>query len=80
MYWYALNYVDGSFVKIKDITLSYSLPKSVTNNLRLSNVKLYATAKNYFVFSKVKNFDPEAGGSMAFPLAKQIIFGVNVNL
>lgn len=79
MYWYALNYIDGSFFKIKDITLSYSFLKTVTDKLHLSNVKLYATAKNYFVFSKVKNFDPEAGGSMAFPLAKQIIFGVNLN-
>jgi hypothetical protein len=40
---------------------------------------VFGTAKNYLVFSKVDNFDPEIGGTMNFPLAKQIIIGLNVN-
>jgi len=75
----ALQYVDGSFVKIKDVTLSYSLPKNILTTLQISNLKVYATAKNMFNFSKVDNYDSELGGSMNFPLAKQIIFGLNLD-
>lgn len=34
--------------------------------------------KNYITFSSIDDYDPERGGSIAFPLQKQIILGVNV--
>jgi hypothetical protein len=42
-------------------------------------MKFYATAKNMFTFNKIGDYDTELGGSMNFPLAKQMIFGVNLN-
>jgi hypothetical protein len=75
----SFRFIDGSFVKIKDVTLSYTLPEKITKAVHLSNLRVFGTAKNYFVFSKVDNFDPEIGGTMNFPLAKQFIFGLNVN-
>jgi hypothetical protein len=75
----ALQYVDGSFVKIKDVTFSYTLPNILLKNIHVSNLKIYATAKNMFNFSKVDNYDSEIGGSMNFPLAKQMIFGLNLD-
>ena len=75
----SFRFIDGSFVKIKDITLSYTLPSRISNIAHISSLKVFGTAKNYFVFSKVDNFDPEIGGTMNFPLAKQIIIGLNVN-
>jgi hypothetical protein len=65
-------------VKVKDITLSYSLPKTLMDKLNIANVKLYITGKNLFVFSNVENYDPERGGSFNFPLAKQYIGGINL--
>jgi TonB-linked SusC/RagA family outer membrane protein len=47
-----LSYVDGSFVKIRDITLGYNFPPSVLNKIGLSGLRLYITAQNAFVFSK----------------------------
>jgi TonB-linked SusC/RagA family outer membrane protein len=73
-----LSYVEGSVVKIKDITLSYTLPQSILKYAKISNLKFYGTLKNYFTFSTVDNFDPEIGGTMNFPLAKQIIVGLNL--
>ncbi len=73
-----VGYVDGSFVKIRDISLGYNLPTSLLGASKIANIRLYSTLQNYFVFSKLKDYDPERGGDLSFPLNKQIIFGVNV--
>jgi TonB-dependent starch-binding outer membrane protein SusC len=65
-------------VKIKDITLSYTFPKQLVNNLKISNIKLYTSTKNMFTFSSIENYDPESNGSLNFPLAKQWIVGLNL--
>jgi hypothetical protein len=39
---------------------------------------LYGSLKNFFTFRKIDNYDPERGGSVSFPLAKQAVFGVNL--
>ncbi|TXK52602.1 TonB-dependent receptor [Pontibacter qinzhouensis] len=73
-----VGYVDGSFVKIRDISLGYNLPNSLFGTSKVANIRLYSTLQNYFVFSNLKDYDPERGGDLSFPLNKQIIFGVNV--
>ncbi|PTN09524.1 TonB-linked SusC/RagA family outer membrane protein [Mangrovibacterium marinum] len=77
-----LNIVDGSFVKVKNITLGYTFPKKTLNTLRLSNLYLYGTLYNPFVFAKsdiLDGVDPETNASDSFPLYKQVVFGVNVS-
>ncbi len=74
-----LKYIDGSFWKIKDIRLSYQIPATVLKKTPLQAVTLYSTAKNFFTFSKIKDYDPERGGSVDFPLTKQLVFGLNVS-
>jgi TonB-linked SusC/RagA family outer membrane protein len=80
LYYSTLKYVDGSFLKIRDITLGYALPKSITGRASLSRVRVYATAKNYFVFSKLGSYDPERGGALSFPMTRQMVFGINIDL
>jgi TonB-linked SusC/RagA family outer membrane protein len=77
----ALKYVDGSYLKIRNITLGYSLPKSVLSKFSMQRLRFYATAGNPFIFTKSKQLkyqDPEANGSDNFPLTKQFVFGLNV--
>lgn len=77
----ALKYRDGSFIKVKNITLGYSLPESLTKSPYLENCRFYATAYNPFLYVKDKQLrgtDPETNGSDNFPLFKQFVFGVNV--
>lgn len=77
----ALQYRDGSFIKVKNITLGYSLPEKFTKNPYLQKCRFYATAYNPFLFVKDKQLrgtDPETNGSDNFPLYKQYVFGVNV--
>lgn len=74
-----LGYVDGSFLKIRDVSLGYNLPKTITQKLGVGRVRVYSTLQNYFTFSKLKDYDPERGGALSFPLVKQMIFGVNLD-
>jgi TonB-linked SusC/RagA family outer membrane protein len=78
----ALNYVDGSFFKVKNLTLGYTLPASVTKNLRVSNVRIYATGSNIFTKAKshlLDNYDPERAGSESTPLSRLVVFGLNLD-
>ena len=77
-YYSTLKYEDGSFFKIRDITLGYTFKPELLKHLNLSRLRVYATAKNFFTFSKIDNYDPEQGGSISFPMTKQLVFGLNV--
>ena len=78
-YMSTLYYEDGSFLKIKNITLGYELPSELSNKWGISRIRVYTTMRNYFTFSKLAPYDPERGGSLSFPMTKQLIFGVNVS-
>jgi TonB-linked SusC/RagA family outer membrane protein len=78
----SLNYIDGSFFKIKNISLGYTLPKTVTDKIKVGSLRFYATGSNLFTFSKndlLKNYDPERGGAESSPLSRQLVFGVNLD-
>ncbi len=79
----ALSVVDGSFIKIKNITLGYTLPKSLTKKAMMEKVRVYATVYNPFIFAFDKQLrkidvDPETNGSDVFPTYKQFVFGLNI--
>jgi len=78
-YMSSLLYEKNNFFKIKDITLSYNLPKSIISKAFLSNAKIYCSMKNYFTWSTVDDYDPERGGSINWPLAKQVVVGLNLS-
>jgi TonB-dependent starch-binding outer membrane protein SusC len=74
-----LGYKDGSFVKIRNITLGYTLPKTITSRLHIGSLRWYVSARNYVTFAKVKDYDPEGGGSFDRPLTKLIVTGLNLD-
>ena len=51
--------VDGSFLKVKNITLGYTFPKEWINKFGCSHLRLYFTVTNPFVITKYQGFDPE---------------------
>lgn len=79
----SLNYYDGSYLKVKNITLGYTLPKKALRSMHISSARIYATASNPFIFAKssyLKNYDLEKGGDDDdSPLTKQFVFGINVS-
>jgi len=77
---------DNSFVKLREVTLSYAIPKRLLNNVQLT-VSLYA--RNILLWTELPNFDPESsqgnnnmGGSFerfSMPQTTSYGFGVNLN-
>ena len=52
---------DGSYLRLKNITLGYTLPRNLTNKIGISRLRLYARAENLFTWTKYWGFDPEVG-------------------
>lgn len=76
-----LNYVNGSFFKLKNITLGYTLPKTLSRKLTIEKLRVYGTVTNLLVISKshlLKRYDPEMNGSLKYPLTKQLVLGLNI--
>jgi TonB-linked SusC/RagA family outer membrane protein len=80
---------DGSYVRIKNLTLGYALPGSLLSALKIAQIRLYATAQNLYTFTKFKGFDPETGSYQqsslytgvnngTYPVARTLIMGLNV--
>lgn len=80
--WYIEN---GSYLRIKNITLGYTLPAILTNQAHIGAVRLYVTATNLFTFTKYDGYDPEIGmdelgiDKGRYPQAKSVLVGLNVN-
>lgn len=74
-----LAYEDASFVKIRSITLGYTLPKATTEKFGVSNLRFYVSGKNLFGFSKIENYDVERGGALNNPLTSLVLAGLSVD-
>jgi TonB-dependent starch-binding outer membrane protein SusC len=75
-----LGYKDGSFVKIRSITIGYTFSPELARRMHVSGIRWYVSAKNYFTFSKVNDYDPEGNGSFERPLTKLLVTGLNIDL
>jgi TonB-linked SusC/RagA family outer membrane protein len=80
--WYIEN---GSYLRIKNVSLGYTLPALLTNRAHVGAVRLYVTANNLFTITKYKGYDPEVGmdefgiDKGRYPQAKSVLVGLNVN-
>ena len=54
---------DGSYIRIKNITLGYTLPKSLLKKIRVENIRAYVNIQNLCTFTKYSGYDPEVGAS-----------------
>ncbi|HOE24485.1 MAG TPA: TonB-dependent receptor [Bacteroidales bacterium] len=74
---------DGSYLRLKNITLSYNLPRAVVNKMKMQNLRVYASAVNLYTFHNVDFWDPERGvdgcGFGIYPMSKKIIGGIEVS-
>jgi hypothetical protein len=83
---------DGSYLRLKSVTLGYNLPSSFLSKLKLNSFRLYLSAKNLFTITNYSGVDPEvswagqnnslsAGADFGgYPISKSYILGLNVNL
>lgn len=76
---------DGSYLRIKNVTLGYTLPVSILKHAGIKGLRVYVTGGNLLTFTKYKGFDPEVGmdefgiDKGRYPQARSVLFGLNVN-
>jgi len=80
---------DGSYLKIKSVTLGYAIPKRLLKKAKLTNVRLYASVTNLFTFTDYPGYDPDINSYSenasrqgvdlgAYPSSKTFLGGINV--
>ncbi|GAB3634959.1 TonB-dependent receptor [Hymenobacter arcticus] len=82
---------DGSFLRLNNITLGYSLPKALINRAKLTQLRFYVTLNNLATFTKYSGYDPEVNTRRAtaltpnvdyaaYPRSRAFLFGLNLSL
>lgn len=66
-----------AYLKIRNITLGYTLPSQWTKVAYMDRVRVYGSLENFFTFSKWKGYDPEVSG-VTYPTMRQAVIGINV--
>ncbi|MCR4825308.1 MAG: TonB-dependent receptor [Bacteroidales bacterium] len=79
---------DGSFFKIKQVQLGYTLPRAITQKALISDLRFFVSLDDYFTFTKYPGADPETASlnnsssrgvdSGSYPTTKKVVFGVNL--
>ena len=79
---------DGSFFKIKQIQLGYTLPQQITKKALISDLRFFVSLDDFFTFTKYPGADPETASlnstssrgvdSGSYPTTKKVVFGVNL--
>lgn len=67
---------DASYVRLRNVTLSYQLPQNIMNKLKISSASVYVSGDNLVTLTDWSGMDPETG--QMYPLTKKYLFGVRV--
>ncbi|MDR2840091.1 MAG: TonB-dependent receptor [Paludibacter sp.] len=82
---HTMTLLENSFLKIRNITLGYTLPASVTKKIQINRLRVWASAKNMFIWQRdPAGFDPENVNNLGelmtdHPLNRLVTFGVNID-
>jgi len=78
----------GNYLKVKQLQLGYTLPKSLVNTVHIANARFYLSVENAFTFTKYPGTDPEVGSSSnvnslgidrgMYPFSRTFLFGANL--
>jgi hypothetical protein len=73
-------WTDASYIRLKNLSLSYALPAFLLKQAHLQQVRLYAQGQNLLTFTKYKGLDPENQSTFVLPPLRVVTFGVQVSL
>jgi TonB-linked SusC/RagA family outer membrane protein len=78
---------DGSYIRLRNVSFGYELPKSFLSKLKVSNARVYLSGDNLWTGTNYSGEDPEislgpGGGNSAdrYPISKKLLFGINLGL
>ncbi|WP_439882600.1 TonB-dependent receptor [Pontibacter sp. MBLB2868] len=73
---------DGSYLRIKNVTLGYTLPSTVAEKIKMSSARIYASAQNLYTFTNYSGLDPEVSINgidlNMYPVTRVVSLGVNI--
>lgn len=77
---------DGTFLRLKEITLGYSLNKPMLDRMKINNLRLYISAQNALTITQYEGYDPEVGGNLSskgldkgnYPISAIYTLGLNL--
>lgn len=73
---------DGDYLRLKSITIGYTLPKHLTKKALMEEVRFSISGQNLYTFTRYTGLDPEVGGSgidsNVYPLTRNFTFGLNI--
>lgn len=73
---------DGSYFRIKNVTLGYNLPKGLIQRVKIQTARVYVSAQNLFTFTKYTGFDPEVSANgidlNVYPVTRTFSAGINL--
>ncbi|MCM1502642.1 MAG: SusC/RagA family TonB-linked outer membrane protein [Bacteroidales bacterium] len=73
---------DGSYLRIKNVTISYPLPSKVTKKMRMQSFRIFLSGDNLYTFTKFSGMDPEVGVkglfSYNYPVSRAFSLGLNI--
>ncbi len=73
---------DGSYIRLKNVEIGYTIPKQIVNRIHLDRIRIYLMGTNLLTFSSFKLWDPELGSSngQAYPLSKTVTLGLTIGI
>ena len=71
---------DASYVRLKNITLGYTIPKSITSRIRISKARFFVSGENMLTFTKYPGYEPESQGIDLglYPQPRSVLGGINL--
>ena len=73
-------YENASFLRVRNITLGYTLPKALTSKWSIDKLRFYVTANNPLIFTNFSGIDPEGATGNTSPSYSSWMFGLNLSL
>ena len=73
---------DGSYLRLKNVQLGYTLPASFTEKMHISRARVYVSANNLLTLTGYTGYDPEVGGGVDYgnyPQSRTFMLGLNLN-
>ncbi len=72
-------YENADFVRIRDVSLGYTLPFSFVNQIGLNRMRVFMSGRNLHTFTSYNGLDPELDFQQQAPLQREFTFGVNID-
>ncbi len=74
-----LHLENGDFLKLKNVTIGYKIPSSITQKAKIRDIRIFFSGENLLNFNNFKGMDPEMRTGVGYVTTRQYAFGLNVN-